>query len=103
MYGKDYECSMKKMQFGDSYIDWITEGVYLGITLLVGKSFKIDVRERKINFVIMFNNVASNGGSLPEEYLMEIYNKQCIPIFMYGGAICSLSAEEKRKVDVCLN
>ena len=51
----------------------------------------------------MFNNVATNGGSLPEEYLMEIYNKQCIPILMYGSAICSLSAEEKRKVDVCLN
>ena len=74
MYGKDYECSMKKVQFGDSYIDWVTESVYLGITLIAGKSFKTDVRERKRKCFVIFNNIVSNGGSLSEECLMEIYN-----------------------------
>ena len=101
--GKDYECSMKKVQFSDSYIDWVTEGVYQGITLIAGKSFKTDVREHKRKFFVMFNNVVSNRGSLSEECLKEIYNIQCIPILMYGAAIWSFSAEEKCKVNVCLN
>ena len=51
----------------------------------------------------MFNNVVSNGGSLSEECLVEIYNKQFIPILMCGTAIWSFSAEEKRKFGVCLS
>ena len=67
MCGKDYECSMKKVQCSDSCIDWVTEGVYLGTTLIAGKSFKTYVRHRKRKFFLMFINVVSNGGSLSEE------------------------------------
>ena len=103
MYGKEYEYDMKKVQFAGDYIEWVSEGVYLGVKLIAGKCFKTDVGERKRKFFAVFNNVIANGGFLSEECLMEIYNKQCIPILMYGAAVWSISTEEKRKVGVCLN
>ena len=52
MYGKDYELDKGKVQFVDGYIDWVTEGVYLRIKLIEGKSFKTDISGRKRKFLL---------------------------------------------------
>lgn len=52
MYGKDYELDKGKVQFSDGYIDWVTEGVYLRIKLIEGKSFKTDISGRKRKFLL---------------------------------------------------
>jgi hypothetical protein len=67
MYGKNWDYNgMSRMNIGGTDISWVFEGVYLGIKLIAGKSFKTDVEERKQKFIGSFNNVVANGYFMSE-------------------------------------
>ena len=61
--------------------------MYLGVKRVVGRGFVIDIENRRRKFCSAFNDILLNGGYMLEECLLEILEKQCMPVLTYGIGI----------------
>ena len=57
----------------------------------------------KRKLFVAVNNVMCSTYFMSRECILEILCKQCMPILAYASGVWSYSAEEARRVGVCLN
>ena len=76
--------------------------IYLVVELKAGKTFAIRAESNRRKFYGAVNNVITDENFLSAKCLMEIIQKQCIPILMYSAGVWKLNVESIRRLGVNL-
>lgn len=85
-------------------IEWAKEVKYLGITILSGKSFKVDFSEAKCKFYKSFNALYSRmGKTLDINVLVHLTQTIAIPMITYGLEGLNINKSTLASLDFCLN
>ena len=82
---------------------WVSECIYLGVRILSGKQFCNNVEECRRKFCGSVNAVIQYKNQLSEECIMNIIEKQCVPVLLYGCATWCISKEMIRQINVTFN
>ena len=103
VFGRDYEYNVSDIMIGLDTIKWVDCCIYLGVGLKTGKTFAACADSNRRKFCGAVNNVITNENFLSEESLMEIIQKQCVYILMYGAGVWKLNVESIRRLSVTQN
>ena len=68
-------------------MQWCTKVKYLGLYLIGGANFKIDLTVAKKKYYESFNNIRSVVGRQVNEIMVLHLLKYCLPRLMYGCEI----------------
>ena len=102
--GKNFDCILQtEMVIGRDKIEWVSECIYLGVRILSGKQFCNNVEECRRKFCGSVNAVIQYKNQLSEECIMNIIEKQCVPVLLYGCATWCISKEMIRQINVTFN
>jgi len=81
-----------------------SEIAYLGLYLIGGANFKIDLTVAKRKYYGSFNNIRSVvGRQVNEIMVLHLLKSYCLPRLMYGCEIWPLNAVNVREIDVLWN
>lgn len=104
VFGRGFNnCKLGDMTIGSECINWVPNYMYLGLKIVSGKEFAVDVDGRRGKFCAAVNNVLSHKSSLSEECLVHIINAQCLPVLGYGAGVWKCNNDTIRRVGVCFN
>lgn len=93
--GKNYDNeSISSLVINNVPVTWKNELKYLGVTILAGKTFKINLQTIRHKFYKALNGVFGKIGTRASPaVLISLINSYCLPLLLYG--IESLSVTEK--------
>ena len=74
---------LPEMNLYNSFINWVLEAKYLGVTVCSGLSFMNNVHEQRRKFCGVANKIIFQGKGLSEEIIMQIIKVQAFPILLY--------------------
>ena len=104
VFGKGFDnCKLADMTIGNECINWVPSYMYLGLKIVSGRQFSVDVDGRRSKFCAAVNSVLSHKTSLSEECIMHIIKTQCLPVLGYGAGVWKCNNETIRRVGVCFN
>ena len=103
VFGRDFYDKLPQMVTGREDIKWADSCVYLGVELKAGRTFTTLAKRNRRKFCASVNDVISNSDFLSEECVLEIIQKQCLPILMFSAEAWKLRVEDKRRLGVTFN
>ena len=96
VFDRDFYDKLPQMVIGREEIKWADSSVYLGVELKAGGTFTTLAERNRRKFCASINDVIGNSDFLSEECVLEIIQKQCLPILMFGAGAWKLRVEDKR-------
>ena len=84
-------------------IEWVSKVKYLGITLLAGVKFSVDLSEVRRKFFAAANGVLSHCKFVSELVKMDLLEKHCLPILLYCVEVLNLSAAQLKDLNTWWN
>ena len=103
VFGRDFYDKLPQMVIGREDIKWADSCVYLGVELKAGRTFTTLAGRNRRKFCASVNDVIDNSDFLSEECVLEIIQKQCLPILMFGAGAWKLRVEDKSRFGVTFN
>jgi hypothetical protein len=81
-------------------IPWVTSMRYLGIYMIQSRTFKITLHNARRSFYRSCNAIFGKvGRTASEEVVIEIVNRKCLPVLLYGLEACPLSVADMKSLD----
>jgi hypothetical protein len=84
-------------------IEWKEKIAYLGVILLAGTSFKIDLSDRRRKFFAAVNSVLSHCSHTSDLVKLELVEKHCLPILLYCVESLDLDYVSIKMLNTCWN
>ena len=103
VFDQDFYDKLLQMVIVREDIKWVDSCVYLGVELKAGKTFTTLAESNRRKFCASVNDIIGNSDFLSEECVLEIIQKQCLPILMFGAGAWKLRVENKRRLVVTFN
>ena len=103
VFGRDFYDKLPQMVIGREDIKWADSCVYLGVELKAGRTYTTLAERNRRKFCASVNDVIGNSDFLSEECVLEIIQKQCLLILIFGAGAWKLRAEDKRRLGVTFN
>ena len=87
-----------------STIEWVSEWVYLGVTLKSAKAFDCSVTERIKKFFRCANAILRIDGKSNDMVMLRLLEAHCVPILTYAIEVVHVSnRDERRQLRVAYN
>ena len=100
---KIFKINYHKWFIGREDIKWADSCVYLGVELKAGRTFTTLAEKNRRKFCASANDVIGNSDFLSEECVLEIIQKQCLPILIFGVGAWKLRVKDTRRLGVTFN
>ena len=97
--GKQYQNVCGKLTIDGTAIGNVDSLLYLGITILAGKQWRIDLTTRRRKFFCSVNNICHKSALFSEPVLHHLLNSYCKPVLVYNIAGASCSKSILRKIE----
>jgi Reverse transcriptase (RNA-dependent DNA polymerase) len=72
------------MLINGSELQWVDQIKYLGITVVAGKAFMVDLKETRRKFFSSVNTIMSKCKYVSDIVKLELFEAHCLPILLYA-------------------
>jgi hypothetical protein len=95
--------TLPPLLLSDSQIHWVDDIKYLGLHILAGKQFQVDVNVCRRKFLSASFGVLQKCRNIAEEILCHVIIHSCLPILSYGVDIVKISKQQLHQLSVSFN
>jgi len=98
-----YHAEVPDMSLGMSKIAWQSSVKYLGLTLISGPCFKVDIDVTKRNFVAICNTILNSSVYQLDLVRLHLSESYCMPLLQYCLGAVTFSNSQLRELNSCWN
>jgi len=102
-FGPMFHAQVSDMSLGMSKITWQSSVKYLGLTLISGPCFKVDIDIIKRKFFASCNAVLNNSVYQLDLVRLQLSESYCMPVLQYCLGAITLSNSQLMELNACWN
>ena len=102
-FGLDQDIVLPDLFIDRIALSWVVKIKYLGVYLVAGKHFCVDVSTNCIKFLGSACSILQKCGAISEERKRHVINHSCLAMLLYGVDSVHLSSEQVQKLSVAYN
>jgi len=102
-FGRLASKKLATLFLGGNRIEWMQSIKYLGVHIVSGKCFAIDIKPIKRCFFTAYNTVSSQSWRMDNILQLSLLESYCLPILTYAAAAVSFKVRQLAEPNACWN